>query len=126
MELTSFDQAAARRRAISFGIGSRSAGANSPTTAEREQQGAATAAVAAAVAAAAAAAADRPAANPMQSTSYGSSYNLSSMYPEVYDAALKACRAEPAPNYTLISAWGDSMKTVGVLGAATCVRLFGS
>jgi hypothetical protein len=43
-------------------------------------------------------------------TTYQMAYHLKQMYPELYDQAVSSTRAAPAPNYTLISEWGDSLK----------------
>jgi hypothetical protein len=43
-------------------------------------------------------------------TTYQMAYHLKQMYPELYDQAVASTKAAPAPNYTLTSEWGDSLK----------------
>eukprot|EP00198_Chlamydomonas_reinhardtii_P008874 XP_001698211.1 flagellar associated protein [Chlamydomonas reinhardtii] len=119
-ELTSFDRAAARRRAISFGAPSTASGSADATAGSITDKNAVAAAVAAyqlqqqraqqtATAAGAAGATGIVGVSP-DVTTYGESYNLRSMYPEIYDQALRETKADAVPNYTLISEWGDSLK----------------
>ncbi|KAF5829746.1 hypothetical protein DUNSADRAFT_15548 [Dunaliella salina] len=43
-------------------------------------------------------------------TTYKMSYQLAQEYPELYAKAREATRSDPAPNKTLVSDWGDSLK----------------
>ncbi len=43
-------------------------------------------------------------------TSYAMAYHLSQMYPQLYQQAMASARAKPAPNYTLVSDWGETLK----------------
>ncbi|KAG2451867.1 hypothetical protein HYH02_003643 [Chlamydomonas schloesseri] len=122
-ELSSFDRAAARRRAISFGAPSIASGSADATAGSVTDNNAVAAAVAAYQQQQQRAAQVAMAAGPAggatgvagvspdgSGTTYAESYNLRSMYPEVYDQALRETKADPVPNYTLISEWGDSLK----------------
>uniref|UniRef100_A0A7S3VIK8 Uncharacterized protein n=1 Tax=Dunaliella tertiolecta TaxID=3047 RepID=A0A7S3VIK8_DUNTE len=45
-----------------------------------------------------------------ETTTYHMSYHLAQDYPELYAKARESTRSSPAPNKTLISDWGDSLK----------------
>ncbi|KAG2441694.1 hypothetical protein HXX76_003310 [Chlamydomonas incerta] len=128
-ELTSFDRAAARRRAISFGAPSTASGSADATAGSITDTNAVAAAVAAyqqqqqrAQQTATAAGATGTAVMGVSPdvTTYGESYNLRSMYPDIYDQALRETKADAVPNYTLISEWGDSLKA----GASDAHKLY--
>ncbi|GLI58410.1 hypothetical protein VaNZ11_000112 [Volvox africanus] len=109
-ELGSFQQAAERRRALSFGAttaGARGAGGSSAD--------APVIAVAATIKAPDAATATGSGSgfvslNP-HVTRYQETFNLRSAYPEVYDQALRDTKVEQPPNSTFISEWGNSLKS---------------
>ncbi|KAG2488316.1 hypothetical protein HYH03_013166 [Edaphochlamys debaryana] len=120
-------QAGARRRAISFGAGPPEGGRTGPVDAV-DMAAAKAQAVIDAIAAGHPIGPfsslgqppqppkDQPLAERFQdkapySTNYADSYNLRSMYPDIYDQALRDTKADPVPNYTLLSAWGDSLKS---------------
>ncbi|GLC43693.1 hypothetical protein PLESTM_001505300 [Pleodorina starrii] len=133
-ELASFQHAAERRRALSFGAPT-TPNASSPVGHGHSAfHGAdAAAAAAAAVLGTAPQPPPLPPASPIRHqpletagssmtasgfvpisphvTRYQETYNLRSAYPEVYDAALRDTRVEQPTNSTFISEWGNSLKS---------------
>jgi hypothetical protein len=101
-ELSLFDVAAGRRRAISASVLTPPEGSPDATTAG------------------ATAGTNTSAYSSPYNSNYTDSYCLRSLYPEAYDTALRDTAVEPAPNYTVISAWGDSLRC----GAAEAAKLY--